>query len=164
MLFIPTSMIIRSDPKNKTLSGFMNSAYNFKTTAETLAMIFYSEESGAMPLLTTSSIAGALFGAVQCLAWHFSFPSRQVMWKSASLGVVVSCTATFLTVMCEPYISRLYGIHRVLCYLCTAPFAIATFIYPVARITLLVLALTSLRFLPTSTLDTIDWVELVPHI
>lgn len=119
-----------------------------------------------MPLLTTFSIAGALFGVVHCLAWHFSFPSQveRVMWISASLGVVGSCTATFLTVLSEPYINRLYNLHRVLCYLCTAPFAIATFIYPVARITLLVLALTSLRFLPTSALDTIDWVELVPHI
>lgn len=159
-------MIVRSDLGNETLSGIINSAFNSETKAETLAMIFYSEESGAMPLLTTFSIAGALFGVVHCLAWHFSFPSQveRVMWISASLGVVGSCTATFLTVLSEPYINRLYNLQRVLCYLCTAPFAIATFIYPVARITLLVLALTSLRFLPTSALDTIDWVELVPHI
>lgn len=38
------------------------------------------------------------------------------------------------------------------------------FVYPVSRITLLVLAVISLRSLPPSAFDTVDWVEFVPHI
>lgn len=41
---------------------------------------------------------------------------------------------------------------------------LASIAYPVARIALLILSVTSLRSLPPSAFDTVDWVELVPHI
>lgn len=40
-----------------------------------LSMIFYSEDAELKPIICTFSLVGALFGAVHCLAWNFSFPT-----------------------------------------------------------------------------------------
>lgn len=37
-------------------------------------------------------------------------------------------------------------------------------IYPTARLSLLILALLSLRDLPPSALETVSWTQLIPHI
>lgn len=167
MLFIPIRTIVDTDSNIYPLSQLTDSGYVTDAKERTFEMIFYSEDAGVRPLLTTSSIAGALFGALHCLAWHFHFPSpaEQVLWRIASLGVVGSCTVTFLTVMCfNPNFFFLYHYHRPKFYLSTAPFAMVSFVYPVARITFLVLAITSLRSLPPSAFDTVNWVEFFPHI
>lgn len=41
---------------------------------------------------------------------------------------------------------------------------LAALVYPTARLVLLGLAVSSLRSLPPSAFDTVDWIELVPHI
>lgn len=166
-LFIPIRTIVEAVSTFESLSDVVGSAYDTEVKEVSFAMIFYSEDAGVKPLLGTSSIAGALFGAIHCLAWNFSFPSRveQVMWITVSLGVVGSCAVTLLYVLCfGPWIGHLFQVNRVLFYLSITPFAMASIVYPVARITLLVLAITSLRSLPPSALDTIDWVEFAPHI
>lgn len=134
------------------------SGFNVDAEIKTFSTVFYSENAGGRPLLSTSSIAGMLFGAVHCLAWNFSFPSHveRVMWRAASLGVVGSCAVIFCSALFFKFI-RLNDSLLV-------PGGLASFVYPVARITLLVLAVTSLRSLPSSAFDAIDWVELVPHI
>lgn len=134
------------------------SGFNVDAEIETFSMIFYSENAGGRPLLSTSSIAGMLFGAVHCLAWNFSFPSyvERVMWRTASLGVVGSCAVIIYSALFFKFIRQNDSL--------LVPGGLASFVYPVARITLLVLAVTSLRSLPSSAFDAIDWVELVPHI
>lgn len=134
-------------------------------------MMFYSETARIGPLLCTSAFAGAVFGAIHCLAWHFSFPSHadQVMWRLASLGVVTSCFVTFQTAffyyVTDP--DGTGGFWTVLITLVLIGLRLcfwALIVYPVARIALLILSITSLRSLPPSAFATIDWVELVPHI
>lgn len=144
-----------------TLSGLTRFYRDAKEKENTFGMIFYSEDTGAKPLLVTSSITGALFGAIHCLAWHFRFssPVEQIMWRIASLGVVGSYAVTFLTILCFDLIGGLDGPqYRLL------PGVLASFVYPIARITLLVLAIISLRSLPRSAFDTVDWVKFAPHI
>lgn len=137
-------------------------------------MVFYSENAGAKSLLSTSSVAGALFGAIHCLAWHFSFPSsaEQIIWRFASLGIVGSCATTFYTVLSffigqraeRHWIDPVVILVSLGLPLCALACGLAILVYPVARITLLVIAIASLRSLPTSAFDTVDWIELVPHI
>lgn len=135
-------------------------------------MMFYSETAGITPLLSTSAIAGAVFGAIHCLAWHFSFPSHaeQVIWRSASLGVVTSCFVTFQTAFFwdaanSGGIGGFWEFVQLTLVLLGVPLCfLASIAYPVARIALLILSVTSLRSLPPSAFATIDWVEFVPHI
>lgn len=137
------------------------------------SMIFYSENAGVRPLLDTSSIAGALFGGVHCLAWHFSFPSHaeQVIWKTASLGIAGVCVLWFVGTHTWKYIDDLdehddldevYSYPRFL--LRVVLLLLTTLVYSISRLLLLTLAVTSLRSLPPSAFDTVQWVEFVPHI
>lgn len=137
------------------------------------SMIFYSEASDVIPLLSTSSFAGAMFGVVHCLAWHFSFPSpvEQVIWRTASLAVVGSGAVTMLTILVhylhfETHLVRGFWVSLTYRFglICLGLCALTSFIYPIARIMLLVLAVISLRTLPPSAFATSDWIKLVPHI
>lgn len=140
-------------------------------------MIFYSENAGAKPLLATSSIAGALFGLVHSLAWDFSFPSlvEKILWRSASLGMVGSCAAIFYAVLAyqidddeddgdDGVKKKGNVVFGILLVVATALCSLASFVYPVSRVAHIILAVASLRSLPPSAFDTVDWIELVPHI
>lgn len=169
-LFIPITKIL-GDNDIRSLSDILSSKFS---TYETFEMMFYSEYAQATALLGTSSIAGALFRAVHCFAWHFSFPSHAetIMWRSASLGVAGSCVLSFVGVFTwDTYYKGggpFFGLEIVLYFVVSLAYFfflfLLPFVYPIARVTLLVLALTSLRSLPSSAFDTVDWVELVPHI
>lgn len=170
VLFIPIEMILHFGPENGSLSNFVDSIYDTSVVEETFSMMFYSENADIKSVLGTSSLAGVLFGAVHCLAWNFSFPSHveQIMWRAASLGVITSCAAALLTALCfnfnhDP--NRLWEVLvALLARVGVVLSGLAAFIYPVARIILLVLGITSLRSLPSSAFDTINWIDLVPHI
>lgn len=140
-------------------------------------MIFYSEDADVRTLLGSSSIAGALFGAVHFLAWSSTFPSslEQTLWRAASLGVVLSCglslAGTLVLCLAEFIESRVDTIGIALgCVLIVLGTLFPIFsipvpiVYPLARITLLVLAVASLRSLPHSAFDSVPWVEFIPHI
>lgn len=170
VLFIPIEMILHFGPENGSLSNFVDSIYDTSVVEETFSMMFYSENADIKSVLGTSSLAGVLFGAVHCLAWNFSFPSHveQIMWRAASLGVITSCASALLTALCfnfnhDP--NRLWEVLvALLARVGVVLSGLAAFIYPVARIILLVLGITSLRSLPSSAFDTINWIDLVPHI
>lgn len=168
-------MLIILQDRPTSLSGKINPGYNFDadTKLESIAMIFYSERLGGNLLISSSSISGLLFGAVHCLAWNFTFPSHveHVMWRSASLGVIGSCAAALYNVLstladnyfnCKGFWSAfmLFPLVFANVFLLFA----AVLVYPVARLTLLILAITTLRSLPPSAFHTVDWIELVPHI
>ena len=133
-------------------------------------MIFYSEKAQMKPVFGSSAIAGALFGAVHCLAWHFVFPTRaeQLIWRAASLAVAGACIALFLGVTLNDLIERMSSVSGPIGFLFDGFiyffFGGSALLYPTARICLLILALTSLRSLPPSAFDTVRWVNLVPHI
>lgn len=137
---------------------------------ELSSMIFYSEDTQYYPLFSMFSIAGAMFGAVHCLAWGFSFPSHveKIMWIFASLGIVGSCTAALYGSIFSSvgdaegsWEAIFVGLMAIVGLIAMG---LAFFVYPVARIILLVIAVTTLRSLPPSAFATVDWVELIPHI
>lgn len=138
------------------------------------SMMFYSEDAEIKPLFTAASIAGALFGGVHCLAWHFSFPSQadQILWRVASLGIVGTCAMSFVGTWILDLVDDLRrkyeAIRRIprssLLSLIIILMLISSVVYFISRLMLLVLAITSLRSLASSEFDTVNWVELVPHI
>lgn len=138
------------------------------------SMMFYSEDAETKPLFTAASVAGALFGGVHCLAWHFSFPSQadQILWRVASLGIVSTCAMSFVGTWILDLVNDLRrkyeAIRRIprsfLLSLIIILMLISSVVYFISRLVLLVLAVTSLRSLPSSAFDTVNWVEIVPHI
>ena len=130
--------------------------------------MFRSEEAQEVPLFVSSAVAGALFGAIHCLAWHFVFPTHveHLIWRVSSLIVVGSCLSIVLGIGLRTYQSYYdSGISEECFTNLAALLGVCLFLfYPISRICLLVLAFTSLRNLPPSAYDTIRWVDLVPHI
>ena len=141
-----------------------------------MSMIFYCERADTKPLLYFSAVAGAAFGSIHCAAWNFDFPSRveRIMWRAASLALIGVCLSIFLG---DPiatliiFVRERAGegsvIQRTMEYLFSS-YADVAFIpivmYPLARLTLLILALLSLRNLSDSALQTVTWTKFVPHI
>ena len=140
-----------------------------------MAMIFYSERADTKPLLYFSAMVGAIFGSIHCVAWNFDFPSQveQIMWRIASLTLVGVCLSIVVGVQIRNWsqthwnaaeggslTQSLWG----LLYLRRNISFIPTIIYPIARLTLLILALLSLRHLPDSALRTVTWTKFIPHI
>lgn len=135
-----------------------------------LSMIFYCEDAEFKPIFCTFSLVGALYGAIHCFAWNSSFPtiSEQLYWRSASSTLVVSCVAALRSVF--PWDNPAStGFWITICWFFTHTIGgslvlLATFSYPLARITLLVLAIASLRSLPPSAFHSVDWIDFIPHI
>ena len=140
-----------------------------------MSMIFYCENTDAKPFLYFSAVAGAAFGSVHCAAWNFDFPSQveQIMWRIASLTLVGVCLSIFAGAQIRNWsqtrwnaaeggslTQSLWG----LMYLRRNISFIPTIIYPIARLTLLILALLSLRHLPDSALRAVTWTKFIPHI
>ena len=139
-----------------------------------MSMIFYCEHADSKPFLYFSAVAGAAFGYIHCAAWNVDFPSdvEQIIWRTASLTLVGICLSIFLGESAEKFLRpvlqrsveryRSWGLGIYFFFKDIA--FIPTVIYPIARLTLLILALLSLRHLPESSLQTVTWTKFIPHI
>lgn len=105
-----------------------------------------------------------MFGAFHCFAWDFSFPSHieKIMWRAASFAVVAACSLTFVGAYFW-FRRRSSGNSKNIETLMQRLFPVCL-TYTIARIFLLVLAIISLRSLPSSAFETVNWVEFIPHI
>jgi hypothetical protein len=108
-----------------------------------------------------SSFYGAIFvtmafGGIHCIAWSFHFPSHteRLLWRISSIAI----TGIPLVYMGIGYIDDKYNNvpWRVL--------ALLLIFYVVVRVVLLVLSLSTLRSLPPSILQTVEWTTFLPHI
>lgn len=125
-------------------------------------------------LLVFSALAGAAFGSIHCAAWNFDFPSHdeRILWRTASLSIVGLCfiiiaiSPVYTHFVYEKWIRYNYGTPGDI-YWTRIKKAVETppaIIYPVARLSLLILALLSLRRLPPSAFDTVVWTKFIPHV
>lgn len=167
-LLVPISQILANDWSGDNQSSF---ELDMKGEQELFSMMFYSEDAGITPLLSSSSIAGVLFGTVHCLAWNFHFASHMemIIWRYASLGVVGACVMCFTgahswarIVTLQSHVGSVIG--GFIDVMSMLIFALTPLVYAVARMTLLVLAVTSLRLLPPSAYNIVQFTQLVPHI
>ena len=111
---------------------------------------------------------GVCFGAIHCIAWHFSFPTHAelLIWRVSCVAITAVPIYTPLTLFLAVCISNMgskvigviFGIFGIL------SISSAFILYIVARVFTLVLAFTSLRDLPPGAFDTVHWTTFIPHI
>ena len=122
-------------------------------------------------------IFGAVFGGLHCLGWAFTFPTKaeQKIWKLASITITIIPVLYFLTAYfstlttadglsgtwkLRPFKKLLRGVAGIV-----AIFSVAvSWVYMLARITLLVEAVILLRKQPTTVFSVVDWTKFTPHI
>ena len=108
-------------------------------------------------------LLGPLFGAIHCLAWNSPFPTSQERsaWRVCSVAVTCLPLALLLVawiLLHTPVQHKSYS-ERNLYNL----FWLSLISYPVARITLIVLAFIALRALPADAYQTVSWNSYIPH-
>ena len=108
---------------------------------------------------------GVCFGAIHCIAWHFSFPTHTelLMWRISS--VAITAVPIFIPLM--------FFLGLLLDNTDFEKFGDAVFffgplsggiLYIIARAVTLVLAFTSLRDLPPGAYETVHWTTFIPHV
>ena len=114
-----------------------------------------------------SSVSGAIlvamvFGGIHCIAWSFSFPSptEQLLWRISSIAI----TGIPLAVVGIVFIAVLLDDDNPVETILDIPYILLVFLYPISRILLLVLSLTTLRSLPPSAYQTVQWTTFIPHV
>ena len=131
-------------------------------------MFWADNRSGEYVVIADSIVlgVGVCFGAIHCIAWHFSFPTptELLMWRISSVAI----TAV------PVYIPLMIGLGALLGELMNSDklgFTVIYFgplsggiLYIIARAVTLVLAFTSLRHLPPGAYQTVHWTTFIPHV
>ncbi|KIJ94277.1 hypothetical protein K443DRAFT_110726 [Laccaria amethystina LaAM-08-1] len=106
----------------------------------------------------TSVVVATLFGSIHCAGWNFSFPSHAelIIWRVSSLIIVIVPCTFFL----PPLVIRIKRPVEV----DTMLYGLGIVIYVLARLILLVEALTSLRHLPPGAYTVVEWTALLLHM
>ena len=96
------------------------------------------------------------FGGIHCIAWSFAFPSQpeQLLWRISSMVI----TGFPLALVGVGFVGQ--WLHEVFITL----LVLLVVLYPVSRIVLLVLSLSTLRSLPPSAYQTVQWTTFLPHV
>ena len=105
---------------------------------------------------------GICFGAIHCIAWHFSFPTptELLMWRISSVAITaVPVYIPLLTGLGGLMDSDKFGIT----ILYFGPL-FGGILYIIARAVTLALAFTSLRDLPPGAYQTVHWATFIPHV
>ena len=113
-------------------------------------------------LVSGMTLVTMVFGGIHCIAWSFAFPSptEQLLWKISSLVITGVPLALAGIVLIG---DQLHDGNPIQTILGITNFLLL-FLYPVSRILLLVLSLTTLRSLPPSAYRTVPWTTFLPHV
>ncbi|TFK70496.1 hypothetical protein BDN72DRAFT_818699 [Pluteus cervinus] len=104
-------------------------------------------------------VVGIIFNIIHCLAWNFSFPTREELWAwrlTSAFSAFAFVFALFVYI-----IVNWFKIWR------GAPlwiWAIGPVTYVLARIGLIILMFTCLRSLPVGVYRKVNWADAVPHL
>ena len=104
------------------------------------------------------------FGALHCLAWNSRFPTskEQLIWRICSATTTALPVVLFLLIKPLSWIQDRSSSHVRTYRSCSV--GLTSSIYVIGRITIIVLAFTSLRALPADAFRTIDWNSYIPHV
>ena len=108
---------------------------------------------------------GICFGAIHCIAWHFSFPTptELLMWRISSVAItalpIYMPLIFFLGIWLNNTDFKKLG-DAVLYF---GPIS-GGILYIIARAVTLILAFTSLRGLPPGAYQTVHWTTFIPHV
>jgi len=129
-------------------------------------------------LAGTLATIGAQFGAIHCAAWFFIFPSKdeEIIWRVCAAFItatpVVSWHCGVVVALAIVYLIRKFGGNDRAYGMLDNSFGTAAsliicagpIIYIMARLALLVVALTSLRDIPPTAYLEVKWLSFIPHI
>ena len=111
---------------------------------------------------------GVCFGAIHCIAWHFSFPTHAELsiWRMSSVAMTAVPSYIPLTLLLAKWLEDMdfdtaSDIIGGIVGLSIFP---AGILYIVARVFTLALAFMSLRDLPHGAFDTVHWTTFIPHV
>ncbi|KAF9472932.1 hypothetical protein BDN70DRAFT_424244 [Pholiota conissans] len=128
--------------------------------------IFYrsimEDERGNIVAFIIMIVSGTLFGGVHLIpSWFLNFASPQEMWLWRTSAIIITITP-LLTGMSFilPYINAGDSVVPII----EKPLIFIWFLYPLARIILLILSLISLHLLSPAALQTIEWTTFIPHL
>ena len=104
-------------------------------------------------------VVGVCFGAIHCIAWHFSFPTHTelLIWRT-------SCVAITAVPFYIPLMVFFFCAGNIIGDIAVISIFPAGILYILARVFTLVLAFTSLRDLPPGAYKTVHWTTFIPHI
>ncbi|KAF9473970.1 hypothetical protein BDN70DRAFT_866848 [Pholiota conissans] len=107
-------------------------------------------------------VIGTLFGGVHLIpSWFLNFASPQEMWLWRTSAIIITAAPILMGMgVILDYINALDSVETII----TGAGAALLFLYPFARIILLILSLTSLRSLSSAALQTIEWTTFIPHL
>lgn len=126
---------------------------------ETFLVVGWSQNSNNLNILAYLSnlmLVTTLFGGIHCIGWSFAFPSRteQLLWRISSISI----TAIPLgVVVIGTILNRFEVLSAIVAFL-------VPLLYIVSRVVLLVMSLTTLRSLPSSAFQTVEWTTFIPHV
>ena len=102
-----------------------------------------------------------LFGAIHCLAWNATFPTSKeaLAWR---ICAVVTTSLPLLLSAISVLDDLLDSLHEGSLY--EGSIYLLPFLYAIARITLITLAIMSLRALPADAFQTITWTKYMPNL
>ena len=111
---------------------------------------------------------GVCFGAIHCIAWHFSFPTHAELsiWRISCVAMTAVPSYIPLIFILAGWLEDVYfkttsSIIGGIAYISLFP---AGIFYILARVFTLALAFISLRDLPHGALDTVHWTTFIPHV
>jgi hypothetical protein len=103
-----------------------------------------------------------IFGGIHCIGWSFDFPSHteQLLWRISSISI----TGIPLGFVCITVIAVMMERFKLFEEFFTMLAALHSLLYIVSRVLLLVVSLTTLRSLPSSAFQTVEWTTFLPHV
>ena len=115
-----------------------------------------------VPSVSALILVAMVFGGIHCVAWSFAFPSptEQLLWKISSITI----TGIPLAVAGVWFIYDQLNDENPVSDILYITYYLLLFPYPVSRILLLVLSLSTLRSLPPSAYQTVQWTTFLPHV
>ena len=108
---------------------------------------------------------GVCFGAIHCIAWHFSFPTHTelLIWRVLCVAITAVPLYILLTLLLATWLKD-FEIGSIIGGIIALSIFPAGILYIVARVFTLALAFTSLRDLPHGAFDTVHWTTFIPHV
>ena len=110
---------------------------------------------------------GVCFGAIHCIAWHFSFPTHAELsiWRISTVAMMVVPFYIPLTLLLAKWLEDTdFETTEIIGGISILSIFPAGLLYIVARVFTLALAFTSLRDLPHGAFDTVHWTTFIPHV
>jgi len=130
------------------------------------------EDTPPLSMTIGGTLVTVAFGGIHSIGWSFDFPSytEQLLWRISSISITAIPLGWVVimdviqgriqlgngTVLSEySSITRTFILRLVI---------LLSVLYIVARVLLLVVSFTTLRSLPSSAFQTVDWATFLPHI